>query len=117
GTMGALVTGFFATADVNANLNTNLTSYLKGGLWIEQLKSIGLTLTLAVVATAVIGYGLKAIMGLRPAAESEEQGLDATDHGEAAYHPEEGGGHGEVAEGAALPGSAVAVKLQRAENA
>jgi Amt family ammonium transporter len=116
GTMGALLTGFFATADVNGNLNTNLKDLVGNGLFVEQLKSIGLTLALAVVATAVIGYALKAIMGLRPALEAEEQGLDGTDHGEAAYHPEEGGGHGEVPSAAALQSQAVVAKLQRAEG-
>jgi Amt family ammonium transporter len=116
GTMGALLTGFFATADVNANLSTNLASFLGKGLWLEQVKAIGFTLTLSVVATAVIGLGLKAVMGLRPAVESEEQGLDATDHGEAAYHPEEGGGHGERAASEALQPSAVVAKLQRAAD-
>ena len=37
--------------------------------------AIGLTLALSVVATAVIGYALKATLGLRPSAEAEEQGL------------------------------------------
>ena len=48
--------------------------------------------------------------------EAHKQGLDASDHGEAAYHPEEGGGHGELAETAAAS-AAVVAKLQRAENA
>ena len=114
GTMGALLTGFFATADVNANLSTNLASYVGKGLWIQQVKAIGVTMALAIVATTVLGYGLKAVLGLRPSLENEEQGLDATDHGEAAYHPEEGGGHGEVAEVASAAGVAVPA-LQRAE--
>jgi Amt family ammonium transporter len=96
GTMGAFVTGLFATPEVNSNLSTNLASVVGKTLWIEQLKAIGLTLTLSVVATTVIAYGLKAVMGLRPAMEEEEQGLDFVDHGESGYHPEEGGGHGEV---------------------
>jgi Amt family ammonium transporter len=95
GTMGAFVTGIFATPDVNGNLNTNLGALVGKTLFIEQLKAIGVTLALSVVATTVIAYGLKAVMGLRPSAEEEEQGLDATDHGEAGYHPQESGSHGE----------------------
>src|SRR6201999_2552932 len=38
GTLGAFVTGIFATADVNANLKTNLANYLGKTLWLEQLK-------------------------------------------------------------------------------
>jgi Amt family ammonium transporter len=70
GTLGAFMTGIFATADVNANL----------------------TLVLAVVGTAVIALIVKAVVGLRPDAEAEENGLDWTDHGEAGYHYEEGSG-------------------------
>src|SRR6185503_6080533 len=79
GTLGALMTGFLATADVNANLNTNLAALLRKTLWLEQLKAIGLTLLLAVVGTAVIAYALKAVLGLRPSLEAEEAGLDDTD--------------------------------------
>jgi ammonium transporter, Amt family len=95
GTMGAFVTGIFATPEANANLSTNLAGLVGKTLWIEQLKAIGLTLTLSVVATTVIAYGLKAVMGLRPSVEDEEVGLDAIDHGEAGYHPQESGSHGE----------------------
>jgi Amt family ammonium transporter len=96
GTMGALVTGFFATADVNANLSTNLASYLGNGLWVEQVKAIGLTMVIAIGATTVLAYALKAVLGLRPTAEGEEAGLDSADHGEAGYHLEEGGFHGGI---------------------
>jgi Amt family ammonium transporter len=92
GTLGALVTGFLATPEVNANLNTNLASIVRHTLWIEQLKAIGLTLTLSVVATAVIASIVKAVIGLRPTPEAEESGLDDTDHGEVGYHFDEAGG-------------------------
>jgi Amt family ammonium transporter len=94
GTLGALVTGFLATPDVNPNLNTNLKNIVGHTLWMEQLKAIGLTLVLAVVGTVVIATIVKAVVGLRPEAEAEEAGLDATDHGEAGYHMEEPGGSG-----------------------
>jgi Amt family ammonium transporter len=88
GTLGALVTGFLATPEANANLNLNLKDVVGNGLWIEQLKAMGFTLVLSIVATAVIGYALKATIGLRPSAEDEESGLDVTDHGERGYHLE-----------------------------
>jgi len=101
GTLGALLSGFLATPEVNGNLNTNLSSLVGKTLWLEQLKAIGLTLTLSVVATTVIGFALKAALGLRPEVEDEERGLDDIDHGEAGYHPEEISGHsGEEAPGA-----------------
>jgi Amt family ammonium transporter len=94
GTLGALLTGFFATPEANPNLSTNLSGVVGHTLWLEQLKAMGLTLGLSVVATTVIGFALKATMGLRPSVDSEEQGLDDAEHGEAGYHPEEAAGHG-----------------------
>jgi ammonium transporter, Amt family len=93
GTLGALLTGFFATADVNANLSENLAGLLGSTLWIEQVKAIGVTLIVSVVGTVVIASIVKALVGLRPDAEDEESGLDYTDHGESGYHMDERGGH------------------------
>jgi ammonium transporter, Amt family len=93
GTLGALLAGILATADVNPNLKTNLASLLGNGLWIEQLKAIGVTLLLAVGGTAALAYAVKAVLGLRPSVEAEEAGLDESDHGEAGYHGDEAG-HG-----------------------
>jgi Amt family ammonium transporter len=96
GTMGALVTGFFATPDVNSNLGTNLAGLVGRTLWLEQLKAMGLTVLLSVSATVIIAYAVKAAIGLRPTVESEEQGLDETDHGETGYHADEAGYHGAI---------------------
>jgi Amt family ammonium transporter len=86
GTLGAFVTGLLATPEANANLNLNLKDIVGTTLWLEQLKAMGLTLVLSLVGTAVIGYALKATIGLRPTAENEEAGLDVSDHGERGYH-------------------------------
>jgi Amt family ammonium transporter len=86
GTLGALMTGFLATADVNSNLNTNLKDIVGKSLWIEQIKAIGITLTLAVVGTVVIAFIVKAVIGLRPTEEVETVGLDLAEHGEEGYH-------------------------------
>ncbi len=94
GTLGALVTGFFASGSVNANL-TEMNAYAKdnglaaivanGTLWVEQLKAIGITLVLSIVATVVIAYIVKAVVGLRPNPEVESEGLDIGEHGEEGY--------------------------------
>jgi ammonium transporter, Amt family len=91
GTLGALVTGFLATPTANANLATNLGGIVGKTLWLEQLKAIGVTLSLAVGASAVIAFALKAIMGLRATPTVEELGLDDAEHGEQAYHDDEMG--------------------------
>jgi Amt family ammonium transporter len=96
GTLGALVTGIFATPEVNANLTTNLAGIVGKTLWLEQLKAIGVTLVISVVGTVVIASIVKAVLGLRPDAEDEELGLDYTDHGESGYHTEETGAHGDL---------------------
>jgi Amt family ammonium transporter len=108
GTLGAILAGVFANADVNANLKTNLASLVGNGLWLEQLKAVGVTMALSIGGTAVIAYAIKAVVGLRPSAEAEEAGLDDSDHGEAGYHGDETGRGGLAAIGltAALDPSA-----------
>jgi Amt family ammonium transporter len=85
GTLGALLTGFLATHEVNANLATNLSGVVRHSLWLEQLKAIGLTLALSVLATIVLAYIVKAVIGLRPTPEVERMGLDINEHGEEGY--------------------------------
>jgi Amt family ammonium transporter len=85
GTLGAFLTGIFATADVNANLLTNLKDIVGKTLWLEQLKAIGLTLVLSIVGTTIIAFVVKLIIGLRASPEVERQGLDLAEHGEEGY--------------------------------
>jgi ammonium transporter, Amt family len=89
GTLGALMTGILATAEVNSNLSTNLKDIVGSTLWLEQLKAIFVTMALAIVGTAILAFVVKAVLGLRPAVEEEIQGLDFLDHGEVGYHYEE----------------------------
>jgi Amt family ammonium transporter len=86
GTLGAFMTGIFATPDVNPNLLTNLKDIVGKTLWIEQLKAMTVTLFLSVAGTAVLAYAIKAVIGLRPTEDDEETGLDLSDHGEKGYH-------------------------------
>ncbi|MCB9497534.1 MAG: ammonium transporter [Fibrobacteria bacterium] len=86
GTMGALLTGFFATTEANANLSGNLADIVGRTLWLEQLKAMGLTIVISVVATIAIAAIVKVAVGLRPEVEDEIQGLDLVEHGEQGYH-------------------------------
>jgi ammonium transporter, Amt family len=86
GTVGAFLTGILATSDVNGNLATNLKDVVGHGLWKHQLAAMALTIVLSVVATTVIAYVVKALIGLRPAEEVEMSGLDLQEHGEEGYH-------------------------------
>jgi Amt family ammonium transporter len=47
---------------------------------------MGITLALAIAATTVIGFALKATFGLRPTTEVERQGLDINEHQEEGYN-------------------------------
>jgi Amt family ammonium transporter len=92
GTLGAVLTGIFADATVNPNLvgsyatENGLAEIVKNGsLWIEQVKAGAITIAMAVVATAVLAFIIKAAVGLRPGVEEEHKGLDITDHGEEGY--------------------------------
>ena len=95
GTLGALLTGFLATNSVNSNLSDGNAAakanglaklITDGGLWVEQLKAIGITLVLAIGGTIVIALIVKAVVGLRVSEEVETIGLDLTEHGEEGYH-------------------------------
>ena len=97
GTLGAFLTGVFATAAVNPNLSVTLPGSLNPAtqnglarivghtLWIEQLKAIVITILLAVIGTAIIGAIVRGAIGLRIAPEIERQGLDINQHGEEGY--------------------------------
>ena len=85
GTLGAFITGIFATASVNSNLSTNLKDVVGKSLWMEQIKAIAITLVMSVIATVIIAYIVKAVVGLRPSTDAEQEGLDLTDHGEEGY--------------------------------
>ncbi len=86
GTLGALVTGIFADANANPNLLLNLKDYVGTTLWVEQLKAMGLTIVLSVVATLVIAAVVKVVLGgLRVSEDVEREGLDTAEHGEEGY--------------------------------
>ncbi|MEO7598906.1 MAG: ammonium transporter, partial [Opitutus sp.] len=80
GTMGALLTGIFANEKANS-----VVGPLKEGLLAAQCKAVLLTIVWSVVATAIIAYITKAVVGLRPSDEVERQGLDINEHGEEGY--------------------------------
>ncbi|MDO8542407.1 MAG: ammonium transporter [Opitutaceae bacterium] len=85
GTLGAFLTGIFANPVVNSNLSTNLKDVVGKTLWLEQIKAIAVTLLLAVIATTILGLLIRALIGLRPTVEAEQEGLDLSDHGEEGY--------------------------------
>ena len=81
GTLGAILTGILADEKANS-----VVGGLKDGLLGAQLKAVALTIVWSVVATAIIAYIVKALVGLRPTEEVEINGLDLAEHGEEGYH-------------------------------
>jgi Amt family ammonium transporter len=81
GTLGAILTGILADEKANS-----VVAGLKVGLLGAQLKAVVLTIVWSVVATAIIAYIVKALVGLRPTDEVEINGLDLAEHGEEGYH-------------------------------
>ena len=81
GTLGAILTGIMADEKANS-----VVAGLKTGLLGAQLKAVALTIVWSVVATAIIAFIVKAVVGLRPTEEVEVNGLDLAEHGEEGYH-------------------------------
>jgi ammonium transporter, Amt family len=81
GTLGALLTGLLATGKANSNLTDKLLSTL----FVSQVEAVIVTIILSVVGSAIIGFVLKALIGLRTDPEIETSGLDIAEHGEEAY--------------------------------
>jgi Amt family ammonium transporter len=82
GTLGAILTGIFASPSANGVLES---MNLMDGLLLNQVKACVLTIVLSVVATTIIALIVKYTIGLRPTQEVEDAGLDTSEHGEEGY--------------------------------
>jgi ammonium transporter, Amt family len=103
GTLGAILTGVFATRCTGATASLDTLAkdtpagmlsipkgtplgLLEGGsLIVAQIAAVLITWVLAAVATFVILKVLDAVMGLRVSEQDEIQGLDLSQHGEEGY--------------------------------
>ena len=85
GTVGAILTGVFATRDVIGKpgpqglLEGNTTQF------INQCIGVGAAIAISVVGTVILLKILDATMGLRVNQSEELQGLDVSQHGEEGY--------------------------------
>ena len=91
GTVGAILTGIFATTEVNAAGKEGL---LRGNpsLMVTQVIAIAIAYVFAGVGTFVILKIIDATVGLRLKPEAEVQGMDINEHGEEGYGREFAGG-------------------------
>ena len=92
GTLGAILTGVFATKAVNGIFKDAAGNTLGVGLVdghatqiLNQLAAIGITIALAVIGTLVLLKIVDLLIGVRISEEDEIEGLDLTQHGEDAY--------------------------------
>jgi ammonium transporter, Amt family len=92
GTLGALLTGVFATNAVNDALKDSAGKALplglvdgNGGQIVNQLIGCAIAWGLAIVGTLIILKICDATVGLRVAKEEESEGLDVSLHGEEGY--------------------------------
>ena len=95
GTVGALLTGVFASQAVNAIYKDSQGKALPVGLIdgnahqvLNQMVGIGIAWVLAIVGTLVILKVVDVVVGLRVPREQEIQGLDLSQHGEEGYNME-----------------------------
>lgn len=91
GTVGAILTGIFATKAVNAAGNDGLFSG-NPGLLLTQFITVVATYVFAAIGTFLILKLLGQFMELRVPSSAEDQGLDIGEHGEEAYGEDFAGG-------------------------
>ena len=92
-TIGMLLLGFLASAEVNPLIASTYqvggkAVSLAGGMpqFLNQLKAVVFTAVLAAAATYLLLQLVRVMVGLRISDEEETQGLDLTQHGENAYN-------------------------------
>lgn len=93
GTLGAILTGIFASSAVNPifkdpKTGAVLPSGVIDGNWhqlLNQLVGVALAWGVSVVGTLVLLKFVDLVLGLRVAREHEIEGLDVTQHGEEGY--------------------------------
>ena len=92
GTLGAVLTGVFASSAINPIFKSPQGTALPSGLLegnahqlTNQLVGVGVSWALAIVGTLVALKIVDATIGLRVEEEQEVQGLDLTQHGEEGY--------------------------------
>lgn len=89
GTVGAILTGIFATTEVNSAGKDGL---LRGNFnqFIVQIVAVLIAYAIAAIGTFILMKILDVTVGLRLKPEAELQGMDISEHGEEGYNEEFG---------------------------
>jgi Amt family ammonium transporter len=93
GTLGALLTGLFASSTINAAFGKDaagnpLPTGAIQGHWsqmLNQAMGVGLAWVISIAGTLVLLFVVDMVMGLRLSPEDESAGLDLSQHNEEAY--------------------------------
>ena len=84
GTLGALLTGVFASSAINP-IGSGLLEGNSKQLW-NQVIGVGISWAIAVIGTLLILFLVDKTIGLRVSEDHEVQGLDLSQHGEEGYY-------------------------------
>jgi Amt family ammonium transporter len=90
GTVGAILTGVFATKEVNDLRGGKAMGLVdgNGGQVMTQIVASAIAWVIAIVGTIIILKIVDLIFGLRTNEREETEGLDLSQHGEEGYHLE-----------------------------
>ena len=88
GTIGALLTGLFATRAINAIFGKDAPTGAIDGHWgqvLNQLAGVAVAWGISIVGTLILLFIVDRVIGLRVTPEEESAGLDLSQHGEEGY--------------------------------
>ncbi|MGA2674552.1 MAG: ammonium transporter [Terracidiphilus sp.] len=88
GTLGALLTGLFATRTINAAFGKDVPTGAMDGHWgqlLNQFTGVAIAWGISIVGTLALLFVVDMAMGLRVSPEEESAGLDLSQHGEEGY--------------------------------
>ncbi len=85
GTVGAILTGVFASTLIDPDIAETLADVGRGGLILEQAIGVVVTIVFSFVASFIILKLIDLVIGLRVDEEAEEAGCDLSEHAESGY--------------------------------
>jgi ammonium transporter, Amt family len=93
GTLGAILTGFFAVGAINAAFGSDpsgrpLPTGAIDGHWaqlLHQAAGVAVAWTISIVGTLILLFVVDRVIDLRVSPEEENAGLDLSQHGEEGY--------------------------------
>ena len=88
GTIGALLTGIFATRLINPAFGKDIATGVFDGHWgqlLNQFAGVAIAWVISIVGTLILLFLVDKVIGLRVTPEQEAEGLDLSQHNEEGY--------------------------------